>query len=314
MLIEKSIVLLKEFARQKEDKEFIEFASNLSLFLEKHKQTYNVNDFHIFVNLVEKNTNQSDEMALKTAISSISLAKECTQNGFVDYEKFYNNFKDYMIGKEARVKDNEIIFIEDNQISKPNQESLINELNNSKNLNDANLQTNLFIQELEKLVDLSKDSQNKTLEIQKIKELQNDEFYFSNTQEERANQEQPNFDELISFIHDKEQIHYPFSKEATLNNHSFMSNLYANLKKLSHQQIQKLVDELRAKNEALRNEIQALDTQKINITKELKEELTKNYKLTTLQEIDEKNTLEKISTDKKDKGFKQENYKKYRKK
>lgn len=89
--------LLKAFKKDKHN-EFKEFAKNLALFALKYKNEYDINDIKVFANLIKQNTDDKDRGQLKRAILSISLAKECIQNGFgfVDYEKFYINFREYM--------------------------------------------------------------------------------------------------------------------------------------------------------------------------------------------------------------------------
>ena len=74
---------------------------------------------------------------------------------------------------------------------------------------------------------------------------------------------------MLSFIKDKENTQFPFSKEETLNNKFFMLDFNKQLKRMSVQEIQKLIDNIKAKNEALRKEIEEIDEQqKIGIDNE----------------------------------------------
>ena len=222
MLIEKAVALLNEFAESKKDDEFKEFANNLALFTLKYKNEHNINDIKVFVDLVKQNTNDKDKEQLKRAISSISLAEECIQNGFVDYEKFYINFREYKIDIASMQENIDAEILESNT----DKDTISNEL-------------------LESLQDLAT----------------------------------PSVSEMLSFIKDKENTQFPFSKEETLNNKFFMLDFNKQLKRMSVQEIQKLIDNIKAKNEALRKEIEEIDEQKINLMKELKGELIDQQKI-----------------------------------
>ena len=103
---------------------------------------------------------------------------------------------------------------------------------------------------------------------------------------------------MLSFIKDKENTQFPFSKEETLNNKFFMLDFNKQLKRMSVQEIQKLIDNIKAKNEALRKEIEEIDEQKINLMKELKGELIDNQKLSTLNEINQKDAEQRLEENK----------------
>lgn len=278
MLIEKGIELLKEFAHNKENEEFREFANHLHLFAQKHKTEYNINNFETFVSLIDKQTDRNDEARLKMAFSSIYIAQECVENGFVDYEKFYESF----ISKQTNKKVAEMV-VENRNLqgysvqNQEDQEEIESE------------QPEELIRELESSLSLSQQVDEEKLEISKLKALKSvDEFY--NPQDKTSiNKIEQNVsvEMMLAFIKDKEQLYFPFSKEATLDNKNFRENLFKSLKNQSPQELQKLIDELRAKNEALRNEILELSGNKANLMKELQTELVDNYKLSAFHKVNE---------------------------
>lgn len=278
MLIEKAITLLNEFAESKKDNEFKEFAKNLALFILKYKNEYDINDMKVFANLIKQNTDDEDREQLKRAISSISLAEECIQNGFVDYEKFYINFREYMTN----------VFLTQESIDKDILESNA----------DKDNTTNELLESLQDLIVLSEDYQNKKRKIKKLQEVkENNDFYIPKDEKATNSIHSPSTNEMLSFIKDKEKIHFPFSKEETLDNKFFMLEFNQELKRMSSQEIQKLVDNIRAKNEALRQEIKEIDEQKTNLMKELKKGLIDNQKLSTLNEINQKDAVSKLGNE-----------------
>lgn len=279
MLIEKAVALLNEFAESKKDDEFKEFANNLALFTLKYKNEHNINDIKVFVDLVKQNTNDKDKEQLKRAISSISLAEECIQNGFVDYEKFYINFREYKIDIASMQENIDAEILESNT----DKDTISNEL----------------LESLQDLATLSEDSQSKKQEIKKLQEVKEDnDFYIPKDEKITNSIHSPSVSEMLSFIKDKENTQFPFSKEETLNNKFFMLDFNKQLKRMSVQEIQKLIDNIKAKNEALRKEIEKLDEQKINLMKELKGELIDNQKLSTLNEINQKDAEQRLEENK----------------
>ena len=153
MLIEKAIVLLNEFAEAKKDEDFKEFAQNLTFFVLKYKNEHNINDIKTFIDLMRQNIDDKNKEQLKRAISSISLAEECIQNGFVDYEKFYQNFKEYKL---------EDSFVQEESNLQSNKEFL------ETNTNKEDIVSKELLTSLQDLTLLSEDSQNKKTRSAKI--------------------------------------------------------------------------------------------------------------------------------------------------
>ncbi|SQC36442.1 Uncharacterised protein [Helicobacter fennelliae] len=283
MLIEKAIVLLNEFAETKKDEDFKEFAQNLTFFVLKYKNEHNINDIKTFIDLMKQNTDDKNKEQLKRAISSISLAEECIQNGFVDYEKFYKNFKEYKL---------EDSFVQEESNLQSNKEFL------ETNTNKEDIVSKELLTSLQDLTLLSEDSQNKKQEVQRLQNLKEEEDFYKPEIAEKKQTYSPSVNAMLGFIKDKDQIHFPFAKEETLNSKFFMLCFNKELKRMGVQEIQKLIDSIKAKNEALRKEIEELDEQKINLMKELKEELIDNQKLSTLNEINQKDAEQRLEENK----------------
>lgn len=266
MLIEKSILLLNEFAETKDDKDFKEFARNLSYFALRYQKEHNINDLETFVKLVEQNTDTKDKEQSKSAIHSISLAYDTYHNGFVDYENLYSRYKQH------NVNDN-----------------LLYEDSNNKT---EEYENNEILESLQDLATISENAKNKQEEIKKLQELKEaDDFVVPKESKKDSMQyHQPSVDAMLNFIQDSKQIYFPFAKEQTIGNIGFVRSFNEEIKKKSSQELQKLLDSIRAKNEALRKEIDELNETKINLINELKEELADNAKLTKLNEINKQQT------------------------
>lgn len=255
MRIEKSLEMLKDYANNyavPHDEEFIEFANNLNNFANNYKNKFNINDPQIFINLIKDSIDFKDEHSIKMGLSSISLIEECYQKDFVDYPRFHNNFREYSLNAKLKIEQQ----LEDELIKTLQETAIYNET-----------------------------VQNKKQEIIKLKELDSDfkEPEIINLKNNNA----PNVSQMLNFIKDKSQIHYPFSSDDTFNNKFFMKDLNKELRKINTQEIQKMIDLLKQKNEQLRQEIKELDEQKINLVKELKKELIDNQKLSVLNEINQ---------------------------
>lgn len=270
MLIEKSILLLNEFAETKDDKDFKEFARNLSYFALRYQKEHNINDLETFVKLVEQNTDTKDKEQSKNAIHSISLAYDTYHNGFVDYEKLYMRYKQH------DVNDN---LLEDS---------------NKQNENEEN---NEILESLQDLAILSENAKNKQEEIRKLQELkETDDFFMpKDNKKDSPQSHQPSVEAMLNFIQDSKQNYFPFAKEETIGNRKFIANFNKEIKKKSTQELQKLLDSIKAKNEALRKEIEELDETKINLINEVKKELIDNSKLTKLNEMNNQQAEQELT-------------------
>lgn len=191
MLIEKAIVLLNEFAEAKKDEDFKEFAQNLTFFVLKYKNKHNINDIKTFIDLMRQNIDDKNKEQLKWAISSISLAEECIQNGFVDYEKFYQNFKEYKL---------EDSFVQEESNLQSNKEFL------ETNTNKEDIVSKELLTSLQDLTLLSEDSQNKKQEVQRLQNLKEEEDFYKPEIAEKKQTYPPSINVMLGFIKDKDLL------------------------------------------------------------------------------------------------------------
>ena len=408
MILEKSVELLQDFARQKNNPAFIEFVNNLALFINKYKRTYDVNDFDTFVKVISQNIDKNDENSKDMAISSIYFAKEISDNGNIDYEKFFNVFNDRKLARdeytdieEQKQDTNQALksslknfeqgvanryelsiiikaynqylqqliventldqntrdiiqktqeFVENgvykkfndkelNSFAKDIMEYYKNTLKIINNQQDsmwrpadleqragrAIRQNNISVEEdkenssgnvyentnnkeqlienveneLKELENLTQEKNEKKVEITRLEQLKNDEEFFNPNdfkKEIEKEFQKANVQSMLDFIRDKEQINFPFAKKDTLDNIRFKKSFFKELKSLPPQEIQKLIDEVRAKNQALRTEIADLDNKKASLMKDLQSELIDNYKLSEFKEINESQHEQKFVKD-----------------
>lgn len=379
MILEKSVELLQDFARQKNNPAFIEFVNNLALFINKYKRTYDMNDFDTFVKVISQNIDKNDENAKDMAISSIYFAKEISDNGNIDYEKFFNVFNDrklmrdeYTDIEEQKQDTNQALksslknfeqgaanryelsiiikaynqylqqliventldqntrdiiqktqeFVENGVYKKFNDKELnsfakdimeyykntlkiiSNQQDSSSNVYENTNNKEQLIEnvenELKELENLTQEKNEKKVEIARLEQLKNDEEFFNPNdfkKEIEKEFQKANVQSMLDFIRDKEQINFPFAKKDTLDNIRFKKSFFKELKSLPPQEIQKLIDEVRAKNQALRAEIADLDNKKASLMKDLQSELIDNYKLSEFKEINESQHEQKFVKD-----------------
>lgn len=379
MILEKSVELLQDFAGQKNNPAFIEFVNNLALFINKYKRTYDVNDFDTFVKVISQNIDKNDENAKDMAISSIYFAKEISDNGNIDYEKFFNVFNDrklmrdeYTDIEEQKQDTNQALksslknfeqgaanryelsiiikaynqylqqliventldqntrdiiqktqeFVENGVYKKFNDKELnsfakdimeyykntlkiiSNQQDSSSNVYENTNNKEQLIEnvenELKELENLTQEKNEKKVEIARLEQLKNDEEFFNPNdfkKEIEKEFQKANVQSMLDFIRDKEQINFPFAKKDTLDNIGFKKSFFKELKSLPPQEIQKLIDEVRAKNQALRTEIADLDNKKASLMKDLQSELIDNYKLSEFKEVNESQHEQKFVKD-----------------
>ncbi|EAH8338426.1 hypothetical protein EU792_09055, partial [Campylobacter upsaliensis] len=110
--------------------------------------------------------------------------------------------------------------------------------------------------------------------------------------------------ELIAFIKDENQISYPFNREDTLKNASFMRDFRKELNALGTKELEEMVNAMRAKNEALKKELEALKSKKEDLLRQLQGEMVANSNLSLAKdELDinqTQNTDEELKVDTQD--------------
>ena len=217
MSIANDIQNIYEFSQDK-DKNFKDFAQSLLCFCEYNKEKINVNDIENFSLLIKENFKDLNENYKNFLLNFI---EEYKKQGFVDYQKFYNNFQ-----KNFKFKE------EDNE----SKDDLKNSISNELLINTSYVD----------LADMMKAQQ----EVQKQNE-QNVEKNPNENLEENTHSNQnkevitPN--QVIAFIKDEKTLMFPFSKESTLENKEFMKAFYADLDSRSNQELEMLLAKIRAK-------------------------------------------------------------------
>lgn len=168
------------------------------------------------------------------------------QKGFIDYEDFYKTFKKSFKTQENKEQDKDL-------------KSLLE----SELLVNANLSQAKTLQEFHK--NLNQEPQN-FAKISQSQSLNNENLKVSP-------------DEMLSYIKDKNSIIFPFSKESTLENKDFMKAFRAVLNTKSNDELEMLLNLMKAKNKALRAELKNLNT-KNHLLEELQdnENLSKEQK------------------------------------
>lgn len=115
--------------------------------------------------------------------------------------------------------------------------------------------------------------------------------------QESKNTPQVSPQDMISYIKDEKNIMFPFRKQDTLENPAFLSAFYAHLDTKSNQELESLIAQVRAKNEALRAELKGLQEQnKTNTQEILQKELQKNANLSQELTQNTKANLAKAQT------------------
>ncbi|EAH8338379.1 hypothetical protein EU792_08805, partial [Campylobacter upsaliensis] len=134
--------------------------------------------------------------------------------------------------------------------------------------------------------------------------LLNDDFITPSDDEFKEENENIKPSELIAFIKDENQISYPFNREDTLKNASFMRDFRKELNALGTKELEEMVNAMRAKNEALRKELETLKNKKEDLLKQLQGEMVANSNLSLAKdELDinqTQNTDEELKVDTQD--------------
>lgn len=240
MNIHNDILNLYDFSLNTQDNDFKEFTNNLLCFCEEQKEKVNINDIETFKILIQQQLKAESYKDILLHLLSI-----LEQKGFIDYEDFYKTFKKSFKTQENKEQDKDL-------------KSLLE----SELLVNANLSQAKTLQEFHK--NLNQEPQN-FAKISQSQSLNNENLKVSP-------------DEMLSYIKDKNSIIFPFSKESTLENKDFMKAFRAVLNTKSNDELEMLLNHMKAKNKALRAELKNLNTKN-----HLLEELQDNENLSKKQ-------------------------------
>lgn len=274
MSITQAINYLNEYANTlSNDVHFKEFSHKLFSFAEKLKYEKNINDKEIFIEELQKQIliNYEEDKNYKDFffIQASALALEMEKNNFIDMEKYYENFrKAYQDLKEKEEQESEKDLLSDD----PQKNELINE----------------FLSQLDENENLSLEKDEVTHQISSYeKALKSDDFILPVEDELKEEDEKVKPSELIAFIKDEKQIDYPFDREATLKNRSFMKGFKKELRSLGTKELEEMIQAMKTKNEALRQEIENLNQQKENLLQQLQGEMVINSNLSLVKDLQE---------------------------
>lgn len=284
MTFENVCTSLKEFAKTnpkvRGDKEFNQWANNINNFVDLHKKNINVNNSREYCALLQQEGIFEHKNTLDESLGFLQLFMhiDLEKKGFVDFEEIYQSFTSIR---------NNFLNIQNNFSDK--QKELLQELEQNITLNESiDLQKhskpskNSNIDSVNTEIESSMESTRK--QTAQEQEQTKEQTTMQNTQSNDIEIEPLS---LINYIKDEEQIKFPFSREKTLDNPLFLANFYGELNQYKPDEIQALIDKVKAKNQKLREQLEA---QKSNEIKELEAELIKNAELA--QEIESQKTLQ----------------------
>ncbi|EHV9439817.1 hypothetical protein ACSDYA_001839 [Campylobacter upsaliensis] len=272
MSIIQAINYLNEYANTlSNDDNFKEFSNKLFTFAEKMKSEKNINDKDIFIKELQeeilKNYEEDKDYKDFFLVQASALALEMDANNFVEMENYYKNFqKAYEKFKDEKsLKEfyNELDTLDETKTNQ-NQDELVAEL--LQNI-DFNENFSLEKEELEHQVSSYETA------------LLNDDFITPSDDDFKEENENIKPSELIAFIKDENQISYPFNREDTLKNASFMRDFRKELNALGTKELEEMVNAMRAKNEALKKELEALKSKKEDLLRQLQGEMVANSNL-----------------------------------
>ncbi|HEC1283651.1 TPA: hypothetical protein RY080_000370, partial [Campylobacter upsaliensis] len=235
MSIIQAINYLNEYANTlSNDDNFKEFSNKLFTFAEKMKSEKNINDKDIFIKELQeeilKNYEEDKDYKDFFLVQASALALEMDANNFVEMENYYKNFqKAYEKFKDEKsLKEfyNELDTLDETKTNQ-NQDELIAEL--LQNI-DFNENFSLEKEELEHQVSSYETA------------LLNDDFITPSDDEFKEENENIKPSELIAFIKDENQISYPFNREDTLKNASFMRDFRKELNALGTKELEEMVN------------------------------------------------------------------------
>lgn len=275
MSVTQSIMHLNDYAKSiSEDESFKEFSHALFIFSEKIKNEKNINDKDIFTQELQKEllkNYESDEAYKEFFFTQAgALALEVDSNGDLDIKKYYENFKNAykkFQEEEERLKEESL---QENQTNLENlseedkKEELINELFQNLDFNES----------------YSTEKEDLNHQIASYEKTILDEGFIEPLEEEfKEEAEEVKPSELIAFIKDEKQISYPFNREDTLKNASFMRGFRKELNALGTKELEEMISAMKAKNEALRKELDELKNKKEGLLRQLEGEMVANSNL-----------------------------------
>lgn len=261
-----------EFSKETKNEEFKNFANHLLCFCESNKEQTNINDIESFSALIKKELNDGS----KYDESLLYLIGTLEKQGFVECEKFYKNFQEHL---------------QSNNEESQEQEDLKDELQSALLVNARLSDLKEQQEQLEVLQENHKDSNNDDENF--AENAQSNQFLES---QEPKNTPQVSPQDMISYIKDEKSIMFPFCKQDTLENPTFLSAFYAHLNTKSNQELESLIAQVRAKNEALRAELKELQEQnRKNSQETLQKELQKNANLSEELAQNKKDTKENLA-------------------
>lgn len=266
---------LNDYAKSiSQDESFKEFSHALFIFSEKIKNEKNINDKDIFTQELQKEllkNYESDEAYKEFFFTQAgALALEVDSNGDLDIKKYYENFKNAykkFQEEEERLKEESL---QENQTNLENlseedkKEELINELFQNLDFNES----------------YSTEKEDLNHQIASYEKTILDEGFIEPLEEEfKEEAEEVKPSELIAFIKDEKQISYPFNREDTLKNASFMRGFRKELNALGTKELEEMISAMKAKNEALRKELDELKNKKEGLLRQLEGEMVANSNL-----------------------------------
>ncbi|WP_416861209.1 hypothetical protein [Helicobacter ganmani] len=245
-----------EFSKETKNEEFKNFANHLLCFCESNKEQTNINDIESFSALIKKELNDGS----KYDESLLYLIGTLEKQGFVECEKFYKNFQEHL---------------QSNNEESQEQEDLKDELQSALLVNARLSDLKEQQEQLESLQENHKNSNNDDENF--AENAQSNQFLES---QEPKNTPQVSPQDMISYIKDEKSIMFPFRKQDTLESPAFLSAFYAHLNTKSNQELESLIAQVRAKNEALRAELKRLQEQnRENSQESLQKEIQDNANL-----------------------------------
>lgn len=257
---------LYEFSKETKNEEFKNFANHLVCFCESNKEKTNINDIESFSALIKKELNDD----LKYNESLLYLVRTLEKQGFVEYEKFYKNFQEHLQTNNEELQEGEDL-----------NDTLQSELLVNANLSELKTQQKEL--ESQENNNLNKNDENSAKNTQNNQSLDSQE-------EHKSTQVSPQ--DMIHYIKDENSIMFPFYKKDTLENPTFLSAFYSHLNTKSNQELEALIAQVRAKNEALRKELKELQQNKENLQDTLQSELQENANLSEELVQNKKDTKE----------------------
>ena len=273
-MIYETIRSLNDFANIKKDEEFIDFTQRLLTFVESQKNIVNINNHETFKGLIKQHlleNDNADELDKKQGYLAMSISYSLLNYGMLDFEKFYNEYKELFKEKMLDVQKPYDDYKEDIANQSAEHQELIDLLKENEALTESTRRDD-ELQESEALEkQKSQTSEN---------EIQNEHLQ----EKDKKGKIKPiEPDSMLAFINNEEVIEFPFSREESLDNPKFIRKFHERLNAFKRSDIQALIDKVKAKNEILKQRIEEFDKEK-RLIKELNENQELSNKTASLNE------------------------------